>query len=407
MTIYGGIKQVEHTIARGGFGVVDRVRMRDGVVLARKTFSPQFPGLDPGMLHKLRARFEREVRVQSSLNSPSFIPILYSDLSGAEPWYLMPLADRNFLQQIQMDRMLGQIPKSALADILNALEELHKLEFVHRDLKPQNILFHDGTWKLTDFGLVLPTSTSTTKLTSTDSAWGTAAYCAPEQARDFRGVGPAVDIYAYGCILHDIFENAPRVPYLRQSATGPIGSVIEKCTELRPEKRFKNVQALRGALLTLLSSTSPSPPSQLASDWAADLSTLAGWKPEKADRLARYVASEADAGDRYVVFKALDEDALSALKSVSEDAWKYIVLEYADWVSETGFSFEYCDVLIKRLELVFNVGDLECKGAAILAAAELASSHNRWFVMGYVLRLCGPGLDESAAQRIAIEIKVA
>lgn len=387
--------------------MVERVLMNDGTLLARKTFAPQFPGLDPSMLQKLRARFEREVRVQSSLNSPSFIPILESDLAAPDPWYLMPLADRNLLQQIQMDRMVGAVPKAALADILNALEELHRLGFVHRDLKPQNILLHDGTWKLTDFGLVLPTSSATTKLTSTDSAWGTAAYCAPEQARDFRGVGPAADIYAYGCILHDVFANVPRVPYLRQTAPGPIGSVIEKCTELRPEKRFKNVQALRGALLTLLSTTAPSPPSQQANDWAADLANVASWPSDKAAGFASYVANDADSADRYVVFKALDEDALSALASVSPDAWKYVALEYCDWISDTSFSFEYCDVLIKRLEHLFNNGDLECKGAAALAAAEMAYSHNRWFVMGYVLKLCGPALDDAAAQRIAIEIRAA
>lgn len=407
MIVNGGILYVEQEIARGGFGVVERVRMGDGTLLARKTFAPQFPGLDSAILQKLRARFEREVRVQSSLNSPSFIPILHADLTSETPWYLMPLADRNFQQQIEIDRASGVIPSRALADVLNALEELHKLGFVHRDLKPQNVLLHDAIWKLTDFGLVLPTASSTTKLTSTDSAWGTALYCAPEQARDFRGVGAAADIYAYGCILHDIFVNSPRVPYSRQTAKGPIGSVIEKCTELRPDKRFKSVQALRSTLLTLLSTTASTPPSQQATEWANDLATIATWQADKAERFARYVAIEADSTDRYVVFKALDEDALTALNTLSDDTWKHVVLEYTDWISVTGFAYEYCDVLVKRLEHAFHMGDLECKGAVALAAAELASSHNRWFAMGYVMRLCGPSLDESAAQRIAIEIRAA
>ncbi|QSV74519.1 MAG: protein kinase family protein [Aphanizomenon flos-aquae KM1D3_PB] len=57
---------------------------------------------------------------------------------------------------MQDARSNGIPPLEALSDILNALEELHFLGYVHRDLKPQNILFHQGRWKLSDFGLVLP-----------------------------------------------------------------------------------------------------------------------------------------------------------------------------------------------------------------------------------------------------------
>src|SRR5262249_51361526 len=100
-------------------------------------------------------------------------------------------------------------------------------------------------------------------------------------------------------------------------------------------------------------------------------------------------------------------DALAALLAISPDAWKIIALEYCDWVASAQFSFEYCDVLVKRIEHIFVNGDLECKGLAAISAAQLASSHNRWFAMNYVVHLCGPALEEQAAQRIAIEIRAA
>ena len=398
--------QVEKEIARGGFGLVEQVRMPDGAKWAKKTFSPAMP-LSSFELEKLKKRFAREVKVQSSLNSKSFIPILSSDLMVAEPWYLMPLADRNFSQQIDLDRSASSVPQVALADILNALEELHQLGYVHRDLKPQNILLHEGVWKLTDFGLVLPPSTGTTKLTSMDSNWGTAAYCAPEQSIDFKGSTPAVDIYAFGCILHDIFANTPRIPYQRQTSPGPIGVVIEKCTEQKPEKRFKTIQALRGTLLTLLASTTSITASPKASEWAAAVLEIKDWNSEKAYSFARYVSQASSHEDRYAIFTALDEDALNQFHEQDVELWKLVALAYCEWITGSGFSFEYCDVLAKRLELVFNIGDLECKAAAVLTAAELAKSHNRWYVMGYVLKLCGPSIDDVVAQRIAIEIKAA
>ena len=128
---------VEKIIARGGFGLVEQLRQPGGVLLARKTFSPAIPISNPEEFEKLKSRFRREVKVQTSLNSQSFIPIISSDLSE-NPSYLMPLAERNFHEQIVLDRQAGAIPRKALADILNALEELHQLGFLH--LKPS-----DGT----------------------------------------------------------------------------------------------------------------------------------------------------------------------------------------------------------------------------------------------------------------------
>ncbi len=165
--------KVEKEIARGGFGKVEQVLMPNGTLRAKKTFSPAVGTVSPSELEKIKKRFSREVGVQSSFDSKCFMPIVTSDLNAQEPWYLMPLADRNFSEEISSSKSAGKVPQQGLADILNALEELHQLGFVHRDLKPQNVLFHEGVWKLTDFGLVLPPSTGTTKLTSIDSNWGT------------------------------------------------------------------------------------------------------------------------------------------------------------------------------------------------------------------------------------------
>ncbi len=277
-------------INRGGFGRVEQVRLANGEIAARKVFDPG-PALAGADISKLRARFRREVRIQSTIAVEFVVPVIEHHLEDAPPWFAMPLAAKNYGDQITAEKAAGFVSVEPLADILDGLEELHRLGYTHRDLKPQNVLLLDGHWRLSDFGLALPPTGTTTKLTSVDSAWGTLHYCAPEQATHFSGSTPAVDIYAFGCILHDIYGSTPRIPYQRHSAPGPIGRVIEKCTELSPAKRFKNVAALRAALLSILATPQKIPPTPQAQQWIAELPDIATWSNEKAEEFADYLAA--------------------------------------------------------------------------------------------------------------------
>jgi eukaryotic-like serine/threonine-protein kinase len=192
--------KVLREINRGGFGRVEEVETPAGERLARKVFDPlpEVIRSSPSGIDKLKKRFEREAKTQASLDTDYFIPILDMSLEGNAPWFTMPMADRSLRDELLASRTDRTIPTSAFADILNSLEQLHALGFVHRDLKPENVLLHDGQWKLSDFGLVLPPVSGTSRLSSIGSAWGTAAYAAPEQASDFRSVTFAADIYRLG-----------------------------------------------------------------------------------------------------------------------------------------------------------------------------------------------------------------
>ena len=66
------------------------------------------------------------------------------------------------------------------------------------------------------------------------------------------------------------------------------------------------------------------------------------------------------------------------------DLWSSVAETYCDWTNR-GFSWEYCDVVGSKLEYIFDLGGISEKTWAIIAAAKLAASHNRWFVMGKVL----------------------
>ena len=111
-----------------------------------------------------------------------------------------------------------------------------------------------------------------------------------------------------------------------------------------------------------------------------------------------------DATDRWNVLTAIDEEKMTTLHALDPDLWEELARLYCTWVTDRGFDYEYCDVLIRRLERVFALGGIAVKAVVALAAADLGRGHNRWLVMRRLMALCGKDLDPKVAERIAIEI---
>jgi eukaryotic-like serine/threonine-protein kinase len=106
--------------------------------------------------------------------------------------------------------------------ILRALEELHRLGVVHRDVTPRNVMLcEDGTVRLLDYGI----ASAPTDHGAEEWTWGTPAYMAPEQVRN--EVGDArTDLYALGVVLYELATGS--VPFVGE---GPIEIMNARLTE--------------------------------------------------------------------------------------------------------------------------------------------------------------------------------
>jgi serine/threonine protein kinase len=399
-------------IGRGGFGRVDKYIGEDGILYALKTFDPS-PAIiadESTNIEKLKKRFIREYKTQKELNSEYIFPVIEANLELDQPFFVMPLAEKSFDKQIDEDRIASNVCLEALFDILNGLEYLHELGFTHRDLKPGNVLLLNGVWRLTDFGLVQINSSETTQLTSANSAWGSRPYSAPEQASNFKTVTHLADIYSFGCVVHDYYGTHPkfRVPFAKQTASGEAGVFIEKCTDDKPLKRFQSIALVRNAL-SKLKSNFHKPKTQATIDWINRIGTYNPlndiWNPEDLNNLIIFIHT-AELSDSTLIYQTLDAPIIEYLYHIDQADWNELVVGICEYVNENSFGFNFCDVLANRLYAIYKLGDIKIKAITAIATARLGSSHNRWYVMEHLMKMCGKTIDENLAKRISIEIKI-
>jgi len=167
-----------------------------------------------------RERLRREVRAARH-GHPNLVAVYDLHEDAGQLWLSMELVEGESLKQRLAER--SRLEPDEAADVgrqvAGALEHLHGLGLVHRDVKPGNVLLaHDGTAKLCDMGLTRPLEQGTT-LTQTEMVVGTPAYMAPEQGLG-RELTAASDVYGLGMTLYQALTGS--VPLTSETAVATL-----------------------------------------------------------------------------------------------------------------------------------------------------------------------------------------
>ena len=254
----------------GGGGMAD-VYLADQAQLARpvvvKVLHPHL-SRDPEIVE----RFRREAEAASRLVHPHICGILDYGATDDVVFIVMPYLEGGSLADLIQKHGTAEAPRAAAvaAQVACALDYAHRRGVVHRDVKPDNVLFdEDGNAAITDFGIA--TARFHARLTATGRAMGTPHYMSPEQAMG-KLVDGRSDIYAIGILLYESllgfppFDGAdafsvsykqvhePAVPPSTVSSRvpAPLSEIIMRCLAKAPSERFSRGIELADALIAFL-----------------------------------------------------------------------------------------------------------------------------------------------------------
>lgn len=214
---FNGYRITEY-IARGGMGVVYK-GIQDSLnrPVAIKILYPHLSADE-----SFRERFAREARAAAQLSHPGIVRVIDFGRFNESHYMVLDYIDgeslRDYLSRLHGEGLVLRTDRliRILQEVAAALGYAHEQGFVHRDVKPGNILLtKDGRALLTDFGVVK--SIHMSQLTNAGAVIGTPEYVAPEQSMDAAAIGPAADQYSLGIVAYEMLTG--RVPFQGQTPT--------------------------------------------------------------------------------------------------------------------------------------------------------------------------------------------
>ena len=223
--------EIKRQLGRGGMAFVYlAIQESFGREVALKVLAP-----DHAQDKEFSERFLREARIISQLVHPNIVTVYDVGIHEGYHYLSMEYIRGRDLQEACRSLSRSQII-NIIRDVAKALEYAHQQGYVHRDVKPENIMLHDdGRVLLMDFGIARGSDTSL-NMTKTGRAIGTPYYMSPEQTKG-HPVDHRSDIYSLGIVLYQMLTGY--VPYDADSAIAVgIKHVSEPIPQLTNSLRF-------------------------------------------------------------------------------------------------------------------------------------------------------------------------
>lgn len=250
----------------GGMGSVHLAEHEDtGRRVAVKLIRAEFTNAPEAV-----ERFRREGRLASTIVHPRCVFVLAADEEDGRPYIVMELMPGSNLQDILRDR--GRLPVAEavklILDVIEGLEEAHRLGVVHRDVKPSNCFIDaDGRIKVGDFGLA-KSLIGPGQLTRSGAFLGTVLFASPEQIRNedinhltdiysvcatlyylLTGRAPFEDVDAAASLARTVSEAAPSMRLFRPELPKTLDEVVLRGLARNRRQRWQSMEDLRLALV--------------------------------------------------------------------------------------------------------------------------------------------------------------
>ncbi|HAO32294.1 MAG TPA: protein kinase [Candidatus Competibacter sp.] len=209
-------------------------------------------------------RFLKEARIIAQLQHPQIITIYDFGSHDGQSYFSMEFLPEGTLAQQIADGLSPERAQAIIRSICPALAYAHRQGIIHRDIKPQNILFRqDGAPVLSDFGIAKTLDADDTQLTAPGLAIGSPTYMSPEQITG-KKLDNRSDLYSLGIVFYEMLVREP--PYRSDDIFGiammhctqPIPrlpdnvnryqSLLQKLLAKNPTERFENAEQLLQAL---------------------------------------------------------------------------------------------------------------------------------------------------------------